>query len=454
VSAARGAALLVLALVAASGCGAPAARSPQTPPNILVVLVDTLRADRLSLYGYERETSPNLDRFARERAVVFDHAWANAGCTYPSANSILTGRWPQRFTEDRDARDFTIHPETPTLAERLRANGYSTAAVSASRVVRATPSKINVIGGFDRGFERFDERCELLGADCVNERAFAELDRLEEPFLLDLHYLDPHSPYAPPPGFPRRWSEASKASARRWARRGNPWRVEQRVHEGATRYRIGPSDLRQLSDLYDEEIRYFDARFDELLDALERRQLASRTLIVLLADHGEELYDNGSWGHCRGRLWETLLETPLVFAVPGRPTGRRSTPVSNIDVMPTLLDFAGVADPAAGLDGRSLRPLLEQTAPKPESRPLFATQGWMRVARDRGLKVRFDLRSGGVEFRRPRIGEPEVASPGREGSELLVALEGWLADQERATPDESVRRAEELESELKALGYL
>ena len=449
-----GVTVLALAQLAACGRATPEA-PPARPPNLLVVLVDTLRADRLSLYGYGRETSPSLDRFARERGVVFENAWANAGCTFPSVNSILTGRWPQLFLDRFDELGMVIPADVTTLGERLGELGYATAAVSASQIVRATPSVINERGGFDRGFERFDESCEIEPARCVTRRAVDELERLREPFFLYLHYLDPHAPYKLPGTGPRPWADASAEGVRDWALEGDIQPVVRRLYDGDQEVEFGPPEIRHLNDLYDEEVRYFDRHFGRLLAALEQRGLLDSTVIAFVADHGEELGDHGHWAHCRSHAWETVLATPFVLAVPGTGPGVRRTMVSNIDLMPTLLELAGVADPELGLDGSSLVPLLEGAERESAARRAFAVQGVRRAARDATRKVQVNLADGVPDFGEPlRGGAEPVPSTERDRAELLAELTAWMRRVETSDAAESVRDAERLEAELRALGYL
>jgi len=149
---------LALALIA-FGCRAnqTAVPEPEPPENILIVMVDTLRADHMSLYGYERPTTPFIDKFAAD-AVVFEHARSQANCTFPSVNSLLTSRYPGIFIRQEEGQ-LGIPEDTPSIAEILKAQGYHTTAVSASHIVRATPTQYNPNGGFDRGFDTFVEGC-------------------------------------------------------------------------------------------------------------------------------------------------------------------------------------------------------------------------------------------------------------------------------------------------------
>lgn len=444
-----------LAAVALAGllpaCGARPRELPTGRFNVVVVLVDTLRADRLSLYGYQRPTSPFLDRFARERGVVFRRAWANSGCTFPSVNSLLTSRWPQHFLGRLREFGMAIPHDTPGLAERLRARGWATAAVSASLIVRKTPSTINKQGGFDAGFDTFDESCLERPAHCVNARAFELLDRLPEPFFLYLHYVDPHQPYQPPGRHRRQFALNRRAPDKWWVQRGDPVTVHRRLYDHDPNASYEDADLAYLSDLYDEEILYFDRQLERLRERLDSGGLLDRTVLVLASDHGEELGDHGHWGHCRDLAYPTILEVPLVMWAPGLAAGERSALVSNLDLAPTLLDLVG--DPASGSDGRSLRPLLERGDALGGEPLLFAAQGKARAVRDAGSMWLLDL--GAKRGEAFALG-PSGARPAPQASTALRrSLVDWIRARERQVgSDASLRQAEDVEATLRSLGYL
>jgi arylsulfatase A-like enzyme len=445
----RGAGAALVALVLG------ACRREAPPRNLVFILVDTLRADHLPLYGYGRNTSPNLAAFARE-STTFSHALSQAACTWPSVNSILTSRTPELFMAARDESGLAIPTDTPSIAEILAARGFSTAAVSSSLVVRSTPSKINRQGGFGRGFQSFDESCRERSASCVNERAFDALDRMKEPFFLYLHYLEPHQDYQPPKWHQRRF--ALSQPAQRWVRLGDPQPIAHQLYDGLEGPAWDDSDVRHLRDLYDEEILFFDGRFAELMADLERRGVADRTAVVLVSDHGEEILDHGHIGHCRDLAFESLLRTPLVMRLPGARRGVvRDELALNLDVVPTLLDYLAVPYTAEAFDGRSLRPLIEDG--RSVHRLAFAAQGRMRVATDGVLKLRLDLEAGTVALfdlaTDPSESTDLAASRPADRDRLSAALRDWMARAEAgASPQERVRRAKESEAELKALGYL
>jgi arylsulfatase A-like enzyme len=304
-----------------------ACSSEPRPPNIVVYVVDTLRADHLGLYGYERDTSPRLEAFARD-AVVYDEAYAPSSWTRPSTASLLTGLYPQGHGAIK--RADAIAPNAPMMGELLQAAGYETAAFSTN--VNVLP-----IWGFERGFDHFydvDAETWRARSQQVNEVVFQHLDEhSNEPFFLYVHTRDPHVPYRPPPPFDAFWP-------------------------------AGPDD--NVVNRYDGEIRANDHFFGELLDHLKARGLYDDSLILFTSDHGEEMLDRGEVGHGYS-LFQEVVGIPFVVKYPGNRDGgtRRSGPAALIDVLPTVLGVAGIAPPAE-TDGVDLR----QRAASAE-RPLF-----------------------------------------------------------------------------------
>jgi arylsulfatase A-like enzyme len=455
----RGAALpraasLALGLLVA-GCGSD---KPGEPWNVLLVVVDTLRSDRMSLYGYARPTTPNLEALARQ-AVVFENARSQAGCTYPSVNSLLTSRLPSRFLLGKTGT-MGIPEEIRSLPEILRQHGYATAAVSASIVVRANPSSVNPAGGFDRGFLAFDERCLRKRAPCVNGRGLDLAAGLRQPWFLYLHYLEPHAPYQPPEDHPLRFAaplqQAREQGVHGWAQQGEVRPVVRRLYHGEEQFEYNPRDLAYLSDLYDEEIAYFDQQFAVLLAALSERGLLDRTLLVFASDHGEELYEHGDWSHCRDLAYDTVLATPLLLRIPGTAQGlRRKAAVENLDIVPTLLDYLGLPAGDLPFDGQSLRPVIEED--RPIRRLTFGNQGRHRTVADGAYKLLFDLAAGGGRLfdLRTDPGETTDVAGERpaEAERLRELLRRWIESTEGPAA-ESVRRADELEKQLRAVGYL
>lgn len=333
-------------------------------PNLVLVLVDTLRADRLPAYGAARATSPNLDRLLAARGVVVDRAYAPAPWTVPSIAALFASRWPGEILS-RDPGAHRLDDRLPVLAEELQRLGYATAGFFGNPVVHAG-------NGFTRGFdtvytpENFVEAMQRRHADdltAVVRRWLA--GHPSQPFFLYAHYVDPHDPYANPDlvgGRSPFYPDYRGPITGEW------------VHGlflGKIPLRNPAEDVRHVTALYDSEIRYFDRYLGGLMAALDARTRAN-TLFVLTADHGEELYDHGGWKHGR-TLYEEQLRVPLVWRWDGElPAGeRRRGPATLLDVAPTLLAAAGAAPPAAW-QGRDLLPRLRGGGRPPASEPLYA----------------------------------------------------------------------------------
>jgi hypothetical protein len=247
-------------------------------PNVIVYLVDTLRADHLGCYGYERDTSPHLDRFAAE-AVLFTRTVAQSPWTRASVASIFTGLRPQRHGANR--RQDALSKEAITLAELLHEHGYETAAI-------VTNHNVSPELGFGQGFERY----EMLGrrdgqpipSSEVTERSvqFLRGRRDGRPLFLYLHTLDPHGPYDPPQPYRARFASGVN----------DPWIGSVKMLRGLQKYELEPTvdetTRRQLVDLYDGDIAANDASFGALVESLRSLDLYHDSLIVFVSDHGEE----------------------------------------------------------------------------------------------------------------------------------------------------------------------
>ena len=334
---ARFAAALVLLFVSLAGCGddravgGPADRRP----NVVLYVVDTVRADRLGVYGYEKTTSPRLDAFAAG-AVVFENAYAQSSWTRPAMASLFTGLLPPAH---RTVGRRSVLPEdATTLAEILAANGYEgMGLVRNPNVGRAF--------GFAQGFTRF--RSEDRDRDeTMLERVRLWLDERQDagaPFFLYLHAIDPHGPYDPAPEFEQMFDAGDAPAHYRTVR----YLLE--LNGGEVEPDEGTAEA--LSRLYDAEVAQNDRAFGELLDELEARGLAEDTAVIHVSDHGEEFEEHGRWEHGVS-LYEEVLRIPLVMRLPGVPAQRVEPPAQHVDVLPTLLGYLGIEAPPT--DGRDL----------------------------------------------------------------------------------------------------
>ena len=431
----------------------PAETTPAPPPNVVIVLVDTLRADHMRLYGYERPTTPFIGHFASE-AVVFEHARSQAPCTFPSVNSLLTSRYPGVFTRQEKGQ-LGIPEDTPSIAEILSAVGYNTIAVSASPIVRATPSDYNPNGGFDRGFDTFVEGCVWRHGTCVNKRVFDQLDLAKAPFFMYIHYMEPHAPYLPPDNYSRRF--AGEYDGCDFIARGDPNPIADMLYDDGPELDLTDRDIQHLVDLYDDEIRYFDLVFRRLVGRLGDQGLIDNTVIVLAADHGEEFLEHGHVKHCRG-VWNTVTHVPLIIRLPGMKEGRRvSAAVENVDIVHTLLDYLGVDAGGAKLEGSSLRPLIE--GHDGIGRRAFAEAGRYRSVDDGRFHLIVDFKARASSLFDLRADELEQSDLFHESHPevglLTTSLNSWLsATGQRFRIDETMAAAKAKEDELRALGYL
>lgn len=447
--------LLATALAGCRGETGDLAGAPDAPPrpNVILVLADTLRADHLGAYGYARDTSPRFDELAAE-SFLFEDARAQAPCTYPSTNSILTGQYPHRFL-GQPGGGLGIPEAVPSLAEILAAAGYDTAAVSASPVVRASAGKMNPGGGFAKGFERFSERCEWSDASCVHQRAMRFLDRLEEPFFLYLHYLDPHDPYRPPDDWPRRFA-GDGAGLSEAVRAGDPNPIAKALYKEGDASLATPEALGHLTDLYDEEIAYWDSLLGRLVGNLEQRGVLDGTILVVLSDHGESLYQHGHLRHCRS-VYDTEIKTPLLVRLPpalaAGPPRRIASQAANLDVVPTLLDYLEIPTEPFDLPGESLRAAMEERASDPP--PVFAAWRGLRAVLDGRSKLIARERDGRTWLYDIKTDPGETkdlsASDAREVGRLKGHLRAWLA---RTEAERTAGGEEAAMERLRNLGYI
>jgi arylsulfatase len=422
---------------------------------VIIVLVDTLRADHMSLYGYQRPTTPFIDRFASE-AVVFERARSQAACTFPSVNSLFTSRYAFDFYVQGE-NEMGIPAEYPTIAEIMRDRGYHTIAVSASPIVRATASKENPNGGFGAGFDVFDESCLWREAAMVNARALELIGEGREPFFLYLHYMDPHGPYAPPAAHQKQF--AGPYEGHDFIAAGDIGPIGEMLYDDGPELEISDRDLQHLVDLYDDEILYFDGQFERLVASLRKDDLLDRSLLVLTSDHGEEFLEHGHVGHCRG-VWNNLTHVPLLMRVPGSDGGGRTeAPVQLVDIVPTLLEEFSIDTEAIPFDGTPLGHQLRDGDPAMARGYAFSDQSKYRAADDgrwhfildgvESTVTLYDVRADPLEQR------DLFTRNHPEGERLGAVLNGWLKETGQWVRfDEALAASKAKEEELRALGYL
>jgi choline-sulfatase len=420
-------------LTLAAGCGSNGSESsvaaPSNRPNVLLVTIDTLRADHVGSYGYREASTPTIDALAR-RGVRIETAVAHAPLTGPSHASILTGQTPLGHGF-RNNSGFILAPGVKTVAQDFRNAGYHTAGfVSGFPLDRRF--------GFDRGFETYDDHLpkgnDRRRTPYVERFADATTDAVlrwlatasppkvpqPAPWFLWVHYYDPHAPYEPP------------------------------VTDLADRYRQSP---------YDGEIAFVDRQLGRLLQTLDVRGETSRTIVLVTADHGESLGEHGEGTHGIF-LYDATLRVPWIMAGPQIAAGRVSRTVArSIDVLPTLLDYAGLPQ-RSDVDGRSLRRAAdgEQMSDAPayaESLYPELELGWapLHAWRTAGFKFikaphpeLYDLQNDPAEKAN------RAEEQGARVSDLSSHLEVALRQPTPSAPAQSVDP--ETAERLRALGYV
>ncbi len=432
-----------IVLFATGGCdwlrngGEPARR------NVVLVVIDTLRADHLSSYGYERETSPILDAFAAEN-LRFEYAMATAPWTPPSVASIFTGLYPtahgviRHAKKDRVAearkRAAVLDDRFVTLAEALRNRGYRTVGITGNAWVADYL-------GFAQGFDDFST-LDYEPANVVNRYAFAALEPLaaaDQPFFLYVHYMDPHTPYKPPAGHRGLFREP----------------LRQAAHDEQQRNRI---------DLYDGEIHYLDSEIGRLFERLRELRLYDEAVIVVVSDHGEQFKEHGKTGHGHN-VFNYQIHVPLLLKAPRR-SARVADVVSTCDIYPTLLELTATKGGGTPHCVSLLTPDETRAGVLSEA---TRTGNLKAFTRRDGKKMILDF---SAKHRRPsappqqHVGLFDIRSDYSESSslpdaELATALERRLVDTHRdalalrsAAESPQAELSDETVRRLEALGYL
>ena len=449
--------------LACAACG-----SGSAPPNLLLVVLDTLRADRLAAYGETRGVTPFLDELA-QRSVVFANAYAASSWTSPSVASLLTSRYPSQHRVT--LYESVLPPDEFALAERLAPFDFLSGGFSANFRLAANL-------GYGQGFDAWQvymgrwvnpDRSPKVRAGHVTARALEWLDGAwspdsGRPAFLYLQYMEPHSPYDPPEPFRSRFAApGARPADAAAANRALSERVAQRTLAELRFKDLGAAQVALLESLYDGEVASLDAELRELFAELERRGFLERALVVVTADHGEEFLEHGIMLHGLS-LYEHSLRVPLLLSGPGLPPGRViGANVSLVDVVPTLLDLLGLPF-GDRLEGRSLVPLLEAASPEgvdllfelpPKKAPVELRahdRGILRgshklVVKPDGAAVLYDLAADPVE---------EVALAAGPDEELRAALERQRVRLAASASGaaETIPLDETTREDLRALGYL
>jgi arylsulfatase A-like enzyme len=362
-------------------------------PNVLLIVWDTVRASDLSLYGYARSTTPNLEKWAR-RGVVYNRALSPSPWTYPSHSSFFTGGYPLQINSQWK---YALDVPEPTLAEFLASKGYQTAGFAANT------NCCNYETGLDRGFQRYEdyaltpasllsrtvpgkwllERGQSLVSyydrkwTSLQSRGAREIDaaflgwldrrRSDRPFFAFLNFFDAHEPYIPPPGYAGRFGRGPQGA------RDYEFLIE---YIGTIKSEVTPRDFAMTRDCYDDCLAFLDEQLDRLLGELERRGVLEETVVILTSDHGEGFGDHGVCGHSYSVNLEEV-GVPLVVLAPGAPAGRTvQSAVSLRDLPATVADLAGLgaSSPFRGGSLAAYWRVPPGEAPKSLASPAFSEQ--------------------------------------------------------------------------------
>jgi len=449
---------LLLACLLAVGCTTDT--KPQEP-NVILIVVDTLRADHLTQYGYKRETSPGLAEFA-SHSTIFTRAYSTSSWTQPSVASLFTGLMPS--SHQVVVQGAVLSSQFETLAERVSQAGWTSAAFSGNLFISGK-------SGYHQGFDYFvghdghvlayPDVADML---TVVDSWLAGPDRGSTPWFLYFQPMNCHGPYNVPEE--HQAELLGRKPDREFRYQGDLMQSIVRRGDVAARSEATPKFVQSLTDQYDTAVRYSLDTVGELLEMLRSRNLYENSLIIVTSDHGEELFDHGGFSHAYS-LYEEVVRVPLWIKLPGQT--RAATvdyPVSLIDIYPTILETLDL-DLPEGLHGTSLLPFLESDTSRPPSnlRPILLETRWeeraiaaaLRIGPfklidirsnyegQRDIQLLFNLEQDPAELENLAALHPEIAES--MASELSQAIDP-------ATSPEAVEKVEFDVEALRALGYV
>lgn len=466
---------------------------PETPHTIILISIDTLRADHLGLYGYERFTSPNLDAFARD-GVVFEDASSTSPWTLPAHASLLTGRTPLRHGVT--TVQTRLSEQVPTLASLLARAGYRTAAVVNSTWLK--PTEFGLTREFDRVRFVPEDPARHATNVLVTDQAIEWLSEVgENKLFLFMHYYDVHADYASEPAYEQLFVGPYDGIAN-----GTSWQLTRAnleddylemcherfdpekctfadtdghniVDRSVARIRFDADDVRHLEALYDAGIRQFDSELGRFFRFLDDADLTEGSVVVVTSDHGEEFMEHGRVDHFL-TMYQEVIRVPFVLRGPGIPSGLRPVaPVSIIDVAPTLLTLAGL-DVPPDVEGLDLSPLWRDSGSTAfEQRLLYGeASGGLTYrlvvgeyfpiyesVRQGRYKLVYDSKSGEPELFDLAVDPREQANVADAMPEIATRLDSAMRERRASSGDrqpvaDPVVLPEEDVDRLRALGYV
>jgi arylsulfatase A-like enzyme len=425
--------------------------------NVILVVIDALRADHLGIYGYQRSTSPNLDSFAGE-GIIFDRGYSQASWTIPSMASYMTSLYQgvhRMSTSPRSEEFRVLSPRFVTLAESLKNSGMKTAAITSQVWFR---EKLGITEGFTEVISSRKQALQPREGQFLTDRALKWLDENGgDRFFLYLHYMGPHKPYTAPPPFKGRFTGSLDDTSPGKTEKPNSRRSMKKM---ARRGEITTDNLAYLMARYDEKLAYTDEQLGRLFDYLEESRLLDKTIIFVTADHGEAFNEHGNIYH-GGSCYKEVIHVPMILRLPhGKFRGMRTDALAEtIDIYPTIHDLLGLEIPAP-IQGESLMPLIEGKGESKEAvvqgrETRIITREWSALINESGSSVEqlFYLPSDPTEQRNLAGENPVVEREMLERArnlrksnrDLRVYYESEIKTVD--LDDETIER-------LKSLGYL
>ena len=322
-------------------------KKSNTPYNVIIIVFDSLRADHLGSYGYNRRTSPHIDELS-SKGILFKNAFTQSSSTSLSVMSLFTGNYPSVHGV-YGFKNYKLRESQRSLIEYINKNNYVTTAFIANPVLHKNR-------GFSRGFDTYELNCSYLDnspyktdSECLNHRFSEYISKTNKPFFLYLHYLDPHYPYMPPNEF-RRWSYDYE-----YDNHTVLYQLLDKINNGEN---LTSSEINSLISLYDGEIRYIDKNIEFILEELSNQGLSENTILIVTSDHGEEFLEHNYLFH-GWTLYDEVIHVPLIFY--GSPFNQSviDSPVRSIDILSTILDYLDIKTNSV-FNGVSLRPMIEK----------------------------------------------------------------------------------------------
>ena len=423
-------------------------------PNIILISIDALRADHLSCYGYHRNTSPNIDRLARE-GVLFKNGFSQATCTLPSHTSIFLSQYVWRHNVDYLHTKRLTDPCT-TLAEILKNENYATAAFTGGIVLSSRY-------GFDQGFEIYDDgtpgRRGRYEISSYIDKLLSWLESVRnKKFFLFIHTYDVHEPYNPPlPYFDLYTKERYERKHLRTSKGITPWKLNAS--------KLTPEEIDYIIAVYDGGINYVDEQLGKIFDKLNQLDIDDNTIIIVTSDHGEGFKEHGRLRHGYKPYIE-LVHVPLIIKGPGIPRNRiYDNYVQHIDIVPTILEILNIPQ-RKEMQGRSMLPLMNNCEIEKDFKTYSFGQDRNKPQQSFSMSIRtkewtYIMNQNGPDELYDKINDPKEQNNIIEKKPLIAQrlkekLEDFIALTSEAKPQvaEKAHIDEELKEQLKSLGYL